>query len=69
MMSVFGGAVNTFLFCCSPYCFVLSASVCMYVCEWRVLMASVLGFSSRFFPYKVFLLVFSLGEVGLLPPK
>ena len=41
----------------------------MYVCEWRVLMASVLGFSSRFFPYKVFLLVFSLGEVGLLPPK
>ena len=68
MMSVFGGAVNTFLFCGSPYCFVLPASVCMYVCEWRVLIASVLGISSRFFPYKVFLPFFFLGGGGRPAP-
>ena len=28
---VWGGAVNTLLFCCVPYCFVLPASVCMCV--------------------------------------
>ena len=44
-----GCAVNIFQFCCPPYCFALAVSVRMYVCEWCVLMASVLGFFQQVF--------------------
>ena len=52
--------MNTFL-SCGVLCYQHQC-----VCEWRVLMASVFGFSSRIFPYKVFLLGFFLGGGG--PP-
>ena len=55
----------TILFCVTS----ISMYVCMYVCEWRVLMAVCWGFPAGFFPYKVFLLFFFLGGCGPPAPK
>ena len=64
---MFGGCCEHFLILLFTVLFVLPALVCMCVCEWSVLMASVLGFSSRVFPYKVFLLVFPCGRLTSCP--
>ena len=69
MISVFGGCCEHFVILLFSVLFCIT-SICMYVCEWCVLMATVLVFSSKFFSLKGFPAgFFSLGEVGLLPPK